>query len=300
MRPTGVEGVWTHGVLHKKLKWEGGWLYAISPRSTTKWYNIEQTIGVYSSGVSSLGQKSNYRGNITSAGLFLAGLQYNPKSNMQITAWNLLAENIFNASLFQIEVQKNVNNNTKVIAAAQGIHEFTVADGGNTNPSLAYADKGAKSYTFGFKLAVAATRWETSVNYNRITKHGRYLMPREFGRDPFFTFMPRERNEGLGDVHAFMARALYKIPKYRIQSAIAVGHFTLPDVQNYTLNKYGMPSYNQVNIDVRYAFPARLNGLEMQFLWVLKTNAGNTYGKDIYRINKVDMVLYNLVLNFHF
>jgi hypothetical protein len=112
--------------------------------------------------------------------------------------------------------------------------------------------------------------------------------------------MPRERNEGLGDVHAFMARALYKIPKYRIQSAIAVGHFTLPDVQNYTLNKYGMPSYNQVNIDVRYAFPARLNGLEMQFLWVLKTNAGNTYGKDIYRINKVDMVLYNLVLNFHF
>ena len=300
MRPTGVEGVWTHGVLHKKLKWEGGWLYAISPRSTTKWYNVEQTIGVYSSGVSSLGQKSNYRGNITSAGLFLAGLQYNPKSNMQITAWNLLAENIFNASLFQIEVQKNVNNNTKVIAAAQGIHEFTVADGGNTNPSLAYADKGAKSYTFGFKLAVAATPWETSVNYNRITKHGRYLMPREFGRDPFFTFIPRERNEGLGDVHAFMARALYKIPKYRIQSAIAVGHFTLPDVQNYKLNKYGMPSYNQVNIDVRYAFPARLNGLEMQFLWVLKTNAGNTYGKDIYRINKVDMVLYNLVLNFHF
>jgi hypothetical protein len=27
-------------------------------------------------------------------------------------------------------------------------------------------------------------------------------MPREWGRDPFYTFMPRERNEGYGDVNA--------------------------------------------------------------------------------------------------
>ena len=58
-------------------------------------------------------------------------------------------------------------------------------------------------------------RWETTLNYNRITTHGRYLMPREWGRDPFFTFFPRERNEGLGDVHAIVGKLNYKIPALR-------------------------------------------------------------------------------------
>jgi hypothetical protein len=30
-------------------------------------------------------------------------------------------------------------------------------------------------------------------------------MPREWGRDPFY-FMPRERNEGYGDVNAIMTK----------------------------------------------------------------------------------------------
>lgn len=39
MRPTSNEGIWTEINEIKNLKIEGGWLYAISPMGTTKWFN---------------------------------------------------------------------------------------------------------------------------------------------------------------------------------------------------------------------------------------------------------------------
>lgn len=121
-------------------------------------------------------------------------------------------------------------------------------------------------------------------------------MPREWGRDPFFTFLPRERNEGLGDVHAIVGKVNYKISKARITTSVAFGNYNLPEVTEFSLNKYGIPSYNQLNIDIRYKFAGLLKGLETQLLYVFKEKTGNSYGNDKYVINKVDMSLWNLVL----
>jgi hypothetical protein len=74
----------------------------------------------------------------------------------------------------------------------------------------------------------------------------------------------------------------------------------MPDVKNYALNKYGLPSYTQLNIDLSYEFIDFLEGLELQALYVHKTNQGETYQNEKYIINKVNMSNYNLILNFHF
>ncbi len=125
-------------------------------------------------------------------------------------------------------------------------------------------------------------------------------MPREWGRDPFFTFLPRERNEGFGDVHAFMGKVNYHFPKARIKTSLAAGYYHLPDVKNYRLNKYGLPSYTQVNADIRYSFNKLLKGLEAQVLVAGKFNQGETYNNKNYVFNKVNMAQYNFVLNYHF
>ena len=36
-------------------------------------------------------------------------------------------------------------------------------------------------------------------------------MPREWGKEPFYTFLPRERNEGLGNIHAFTVKAFLNL-----------------------------------------------------------------------------------------
>jgi hypothetical protein len=125
-------------------------------------------------------------------------------------------------------------------------------------------------------------------------------MPREWGRDPFFTFLSRERNDGLGDVHALVGKLAILLPKNGLKINIGGGYFKLPDVKNFALNKYGLPSYSQLNIDARYEFKGVFKGLEGQFLYVMKFNQGETYNDLRYTFNKVNMSLLNVVLNYHF
>jgi hypothetical protein len=141
---------------------------------------------------------------------------------------------------------------------------------------------------------------QLSLNYTRITKEGRYLMPREWGRDPFFTFMPRERNEGMGDVHAIVAKYTRKIPLKRSQATFMLGHMKLPDIRDYNLNKYGFPSYVQANIDLRHQFSGTLTGLELQLMYVHKWGIANDYANPRFQFNKIDMSNINFVVNFHF
>lgn len=300
MRPTGVEGFWFEINEIKKTKIEGGWLYALSPRGTTKWFDTDASIGVYPVGVDANGDKSQYASNLESKGVFLLGTQVNLNPQIKLQAWDLFTENIFNSFMLQADLALPRQHNNTYFASAQFIRQDALNHGGNEDATKAYFEKGGKSIAFGARLGWKNKQWEASINYNRITAHGRYLMPREWGREPFFTFLPRERNEGFGDVHALMGKINYNMPKIRIKTAFGAGYYNLPDVKNYRLNKYGLPSYTQANVDVRYAFNKALTGLEAQLLLVGKIKNGETYNNKRYEFNKVNMMQYSFVLNYHF
>ena len=300
MRPTGVESIWAEFNELKNIRIEGGWVYAISPRSTTKWYNVGESIGIYPSGLSPNGSPSAYFGNTHSKGIALTGLQAKISRNIKLQVWNMFTENLFNSAMLQTDLTLNLRDDSKLLVAAQLIKQDAINNKTKQNQALTYFPEGSKSLSFGAKLAWKKSVWETSLNYNRITAAGRYLLPREWGRDPFFTFLPRERNEGFGDVHALMAKVDYKIPDLRFKTSIAAGYYALPDVKNVTLNKYGMPAYTQINTDFRYTFTNSLTGLEAQLLVIAKLKSGETYDNNRMLINKVNMWQSNLVLNFHF
>lgn len=299
MRPTGVEGFWLESQLHKKLKLEGGWIYAISPRSTTKWFSIEESIGLYPSGVNPDGSKSNYFEHLESKGVALVGIKYQPLQWLTIQAWDVYTENIFNSALFQIDAERKKDRNS-LYAGFQFIRQDAVNHGGNEDQSKAYIHRGASASTFGGRIGLKLEKFDVSLNYTNITGEGRYLFPREWGRDPFYTFMPRERNEGAGGSQAYVLKVTHSFPKAHVKTSLAAGYVQMPDVENTALNKYGMPSYGQLNFDVRYSFNKIFKGLEAQFLVVGKTGIGDTHGNHRFVFNKVNMVLYNFMLNYHF
>ncbi len=125
-------------------------------------------------------------------------------------------------------------------------------------------------------------------------------MPREWGREPLFTFMPRERNEGAGDVHAWVYRLSHHFEKLRLKPEISAGYYRMPDVKNYRLNKYGMPSYWQTNLSVLYEFDGFMKGLDAQVIVLYKGKNGETYEVPNYTFNKVNMMHTNVILNYHF
>lgn len=300
MRPTAVESLWAEFNELKHVKIEGGWIYSISPRSTTKWYSVGESMGIYPSGLSPNGSSSAYSGNVHSRGIAMVGIHASLSKNMKFQAWNMFTENMFNTAMLQADFTLDLNNYSKFLIAGQLIKQNAVNNGGNKDQTLTYFQKGSESLSFGAKIAWSNPVWETSLNYNRITAAGRYLLPREWGKDPFFVFLPRERTEGFGDVHAVMAKIDYKMPAFGLKTSLAAGYYGLPDVKNYNLNKYAMPAYTQINTDIRYTFTNSLKGLEAQLLLIAKLKSGETYGNSRMLINKVNMWQSNLVLNFHF
>ena len=300
MRPGAVEGIVLRFREWEHFSIESGLLYAMSPRSTDQWYRVENSIGLYSSGVNPDGSKSDYLGHVNTAGIGYIGIVAKWREKYSLHGWDVIVDNVMNTALLQVDLSQKLSNKDQLAFSAQVIRQDGVGNGGNEETDKTYFPENGKSMVYGLKVGYKSGKIETSLNYSRITADGRYLMPREWGRDPLFTFLPRERNEGFGDVHAILGKINYTLVPERFTLGLGLGHYQLPDVKNTRLNKYGMPSYTQANLEIRYFFSGLLEGLDVQYLLASKFNAGETYSNDKYVINKVEMQVHNLVLNFHF
>lgn len=300
MRPTAVEGIWAEWKELKNVEVEGGWLYAISPRSTTHWYHGGTSVGLYPVGTTASGKKSEYAGNISSSGIGLLGIKHQVSKNLRLTLHDLIFDNVLNTNLLQADFNIPSTNKRTYLIGLQFIRQDALHNGGNNTPDKTYISKGAEAMVAGGRIGAKYQTLEVTANYTHIFNNGRYLMPREWGRDPFYTFIPRERNEGLGGMHAFVGKIIWNNTKHRVKVNLSGGYFKLPDVKNTNLNKYGLPSYTQINADIKYTFNGVLKGLDMQLLIVAKQNNGETYNDLRYEFNKVNMMLYNVVLNYNF
>ena len=300
MRPTGEQGFWAEINEVKRTKIELGWLSHISPRGTLKWYRGSSSIGIYPYGVNIYGTNSDYKNNLNSKGIAIAGITYSASKRIKLQAWDHFIENILNTVFLQADVEFSIEKDKKMIAAIQYIHQHPVNNGGNKDLSKTYVDPSQKANVFGLSAGYRQKNSTVKFNYSRITRHGRFLFPREWGREPLFTFLSRERNEGLGDVNAFSVNTARRFLKQRLAIEFNTGYYKLPDVRDYRLNKYGMPSYYQFNIDAKYVFDGLLAGLNIELLYLYKARQGNVYGDWKYVINKVDMHQLNVIVNYIF
>jgi hypothetical protein len=296
MRPTAEEGIWISSKEAKHWEFKGGWLWKISPRSTVKWFSVGKSIGIYPAGVDENGKPSGYNGNLQSGGVGMASLKYK-KNNFSLEVWDVLIENVLNTVLLQPELEWKTKNDGKWIAGMQLITQLGSGNGGNTDPAKRYVSPRSKAFVISSRIGVSMKKINTNINYTRITGDGRYLVPRDWGREPFYTFIPRERNEGFGDVHAASANIEYT-PGKGTRLSVGYGHFYLPDVKNYRLNKYGFPSYSQLNIGADKKLDKLISGLEIQLLLIYKRRLGESYNDLKYIDNKVNMLHGNLVINY--
>lgn len=299
MRGTIEEGAWLELNEIKNIKLEAGWIWSISPRSTIRWYNVEDAYGIYPGGLNESGQKSNYAGNIQSAGIGLLGVSYQ-KKNVKLQVWDQFAENVFNTAFFQSEFSLPLNQSWSLKSGLMYVRQDALNDGGNSDQSKSYIARGSGSDVISIKAGFGTDKFETSINYTGIPGEHRFLMPREWGREPFYTFMPRERNEGFAELNAIVLRTSLSFFKGALITSLGYGHFYLPDVKNAAINKYGLPSYKQLNLEARYSFRGYLKGMSALFLFIYKGDLGETYGEYKYVFNKVDMFNWNLMIDYSF
>jgi hypothetical protein len=295
MHPTLAEGIWVAHKSHKGLRLEGGWINRISPRSTANWYAVEQSIGLYPAGFGTDGKPSRYPGRITSPGIALASITAPLKHRITITGWDMLVANAFNSVLLQAE---RGTRNDRWMIGAMAVRQDRVMGGGSASDSLSYFQSTA-SMAFSGRLRMNLGRFRWQANYTRITADGRYLMPREWGRDPFYTFLPRERNEGYGDLHAATLNLIWRTKSgWRIQAD--AGQYWLPEVSNARLNKYAFPAYRQFDVNAQYQFRGHWKGLAAQAIYLVKLPMPGAAYTERQAVNKVDMHHAELIVSYAF
>lgn len=302
MRPTMENGWWIEINELKKVKINAGWITSISPRSTVNWYEIGESIGLYATGVDEAGNPSAFRGNIHTKGIAIGAIQWSAGKNLKLQGWNYYVDNIFNTAFLQGDLSipfKNKSEN-KFLLGMQFAAQQRVGNGGNADASKAYLAAGHRSRIFSSRTGAVIRSWELTANYTRIASSGRFLFPREWGREPFYTFMLRERNEGLGNVHAYVLFAKYEQPKKDWSVTTGAGYYNLPQSNEYRLNKYGMPSYYHLLMDFRYRFKGFFKGTSLRMIYLYKGNMEEGQANKKVMINRVDMHHFNLILDYWF
>ncbi|EON76265.1 hypothetical protein ADIS_3393 [Lunatimonas lonarensis] len=297
MRPNIFNGM---SVSRRSSNWQGSlsWFDHVTMRGTVDWYSVEESFGVYPFGRNVFGTSSGYKGNVSSKGIGVGNVSYSGNNGEKFQYWSYLADNVFQMQFAQLE-KKSVVGGFELTAGLQGFYQSAINDGGNPDPEKAYIMKGEKSMGYGAKVGSKVGKHEFSLNALSITRDGRFLFPREWGRETFFASLPRERFEGNGGVRAISLKYEYRFDRKTngLLGASSVDH---PDVNNFSLNKYGVPSYYHFVGSLDHRLDGYLEGLNIKVLVVNKAAKNPDEIPDQNRINRVDMWNFNVVMDYRF
>ena len=146
-------------------------------------------------------------------------------------------------------------------------------------------------------------RWEPGAfdikaAYTRAFSSGRFLFPRELGRDQFYTSISRSRLDGLGDAGVLSFMIDLKNPVQGLITGLAFTEVSGPERNDTRFNKYNLDSYWQLNTHLEYQFQGFLEGMRLNFLYVYKQNRNNSAPEAIF--NRSNYHQFNLVMNFDF
>jgi hypothetical protein len=259
---------------------------------------MEESYGVYPFGRNPFGTSSSYKGNIETLGVAVAGITYKSEK-WKHQVWNYHNDNVFNLSFSQHEFNWVREKNTFHFGV-QGLYQTAVKNGGNHDPTLSYILPGEQTYAIGGKIGLTRKRHEVSLNNLHISKQGRFLFPREWGNEHFFASIPRERFEGAGGVNALTLKYKYTFKNEQLYTEIGTSTVQHPGLENSLLNKYGIPSYYHFTGLIDYKFKGYLEGFDLQFLIAHKAAHRPGEVPDEFRINRVDLWNFNLILDYRF
>jgi len=284
----------------KKTHFQTGIFNAVAPRSTGEFYSIGESIGTYGTGRDFEGNEALYANNTNSDFLIISNASFNLTNNLSFETWNYYTDNVSNS----LYIKPKLTIAPQVDLEMEWLHQNKIGNGGNAIDSLSYF-RSNSSDVLGVKLKYkwAKSKSSISVAYDRILPHGQFVFPREWGREFLFSFQKRERSEGTADNHALVMYYENTFPllnpKSKIQTIFSVGHQWKPSVLDPKLNKYAVPDYTHINLDMFFFFD-KIKNLQPELLLVAKFANGDFPENPNFYLNKTDLFHVDLILNYNF
>jgi hypothetical protein len=297
LAPNAVEGI--HTWFSPSSSWDLG-IWAINRfgvRGTSKWLGIGESIGVFPVGRDVNGNGSQYAGNTESDWIGIIEVSHQTERFGKISFSETIVQNISNRLWGKIE--KNTSQKLDGGIWFTGLQfgfQHGIGTGGNLDPTLRYKDPEDVNWVVSGKLGYSKNNWITSLSFSHLNGKGRWLSPREWGKGAWYTFIPRERNEGLESLDALVGYVEYKIGDTGLRPYIHFGFNWLPDLNDAQANKYGFASYRQINLGLLYQ-PKSIKSIDFQLIVMNKEALSKETLTPKQRYNKFEMIHINGMLN---
>lgn len=298
MIPTLVQGLWYKFKGSNANLLQLGILNRIAPRSTGEFFGIGESIGTYPEGRSLTGRNNQYFGNTDSDFIVLLNSDLKITDKVQLGIWNQFTDNISNT----LYLRPSVRLNDKLRLEMEWLHQNKIGNGGNAIDSLRYFNNNS-SDILGIKVDYQWKNSSISLAYDRILPHGQFVSPREWGREDLFSFQKRERSEGSADNHALVLYYNTVLPilkeRANIATEISLGRHWKPSVLDPARNKYAVPDYTHINLDLFFNFK-KLKNLKPEVLFTTKLANGDFPDNPNFYFNKTDLFHVDLILKYTF
>lgn len=161
-----------------------------------------------------------------------------------------------------------------------------------------YVQPGENGQVLSSQLSWEKSGFNLALGYTHAFDTGRFLFPKELGRDRFFTSISRSRLEGLGNADVFILKAAYHVPKPDFYIGIEMQQLQGPETGKFEFNKYNVDESFQINSRLSYHAHGFLEGLNFDILWIYRRNQNHTDAQSIF--NKSNFNQLNFVTNFNF
>jgi len=295
LSPTVVEGIHAWVALNPSWKVKGWGISRMNIRGSKDWLPVGETLGIYPQGRSTLGTLATYFGNTSSSWLGIWQLEGKIKEKTKFHFSQTYAANLFSTYWANFETAAKNKFGLWGTGIQVGM-QHGLGEGGNADPKKQYKDPKDLNASVSVNLNWRKGPWEAQLSATKVGGKGRWLSPREWGRDAWYTFIPRERNEGFETVAAAVGYISYRFEKAGMQVYTFSGVNKLPDLQDAAANKYNFPSYRQYNFGVKYA-PKKVKNLDFHLILVLKEPVTDELLTGAQQYNKVGLLHFNGIIN---
>lgn len=264
MKPFAHRGFWGYINLDPLHTINLGWLDGVSPRSTTEWFDLEEGIGLFFNGFQPNGGRANYH-------------EFYPVNGIGIFNYHYRGKN-FKLAIYDVFIDKL--HNTLWTEAGYNFDDFNLGlqyvyqTPMKFSESLAYENRYVQpdenGQVLSSQMGWGNNRFSFAFAYTHAFDTGRFLFPKELGRDRFFTSIPRSRLEGLGAANVYTLKGELLLPRPDIHFGVELQQVKGTTPGQMRFNKYNVDESFQLNTHFTYAVDGFLEGLSFDLLWVYR------------------------------
>lgn len=291
MKPFAHRGGWAHLNLTPQHQVNLGWLNGVSPRATTEWFSIEEGIGLFYNGYQPNGELAEYHEHYPSSGIGIANYNFQ-KNNFSFKFYDLYIDKLINTVWTEVGLDINSFN-----FGVQYVYQTPMKFNEELHYENRYVQPDENGQVLSSQLGWKNDKLNFAFAYTHAFDSGRFLFPKELGRDHFFSSIPRSRLEGLGNVDVYTLKGEY-LPLPQLHLGVELQQIKGAQANVYQFNKYNVDESFQVNAHVRYEVHGFLEGLSFDLLWVYRENQNHMDAQSIF--NKSNFNQLNFVTNFYF